>query len=145
MFATRFALALGLFAASLPVQKAAAWELPRSEDFCNTGWVLKSLKTKVDSKYRQYNGTKLFLLDIINPTQTYERKRDATHKVKRKFCHATARMNDGSKRDMWYLLETPWGFAGTPKLAGLEFCIAGLDPWKIYGRDCSTIRNSIGY
>ena len=145
MFASRIALALGLIVASLPVYTAEAWELPHSEDYCDTSWVLQSLRTKVDGKYRKYNGTRLFLVDIINPTLRYERKRDEVHKVKRKFCHATVRMNDGHKRDMWYLLETSWGFAGTPKLAGLEFCIAGLDPWHVYGKDCSTIRNSIGW
>ena len=141
----RLALALGLTAAFLPAVQAKAWELPNSEDLCSTSWVLSSLKTKVDGKFRKYNGTKLFLVDIVNPTLRYERKRDATHRVGRKFCHATVRMNDGQKRDMWYLLETPGGFAGTPKLAGLEFCIAGLDPWRTYGKDCSTIRNSIGW
>ncbi|MBL0371277.1 hypothetical protein JJB09_04480 [Rhizobium sp. KVB221] len=145
MFASRFALALGLLVSSIPLQTASAFELPRSEDFCNTGWVLSSLKTKVDGKYRKYNGTKLFLIDIINPKMRYERERDSLHRVGRKFCHATVRMNDGRKRDMWYLLETPGGFAGAPKFAGLEFCIAGLDPWHVYGKDCSTIRNSIGW
>jgi hypothetical protein len=46
---------------------------------------------------------------------------------------------------MWYLLEKPWGLAGTPLLASTEFCIAGLDRWKIYGKDCSTVRNAIGW
>jgi hypothetical protein len=141
----RLALAIGLACATVPAQKAGAWELPRSEDLCSTGWVLSSLKAKVDGKFRKYNGTKLFLVDIMNPTQRYERKRDETHLVGRKFCHAMVRMNDGYTRDMWYLLETPGGFAGMPKLAGLEFCIAGLDPWRTYGKDCSTIRNSIGW
>jgi hypothetical protein len=143
MLASRIALALGLALASVPTYQANAWELPHSEDLCDTGWVLSALKTKVDGKYRKYNGTKLFLIDIINPTLRYERKRDEEHRVGRKFCHATVRMSDGHKRDMWYLLETPWGFSG--KLAGLEFCIAGLDPWHVYGKDCSTIHNSIGW
>jgi hypothetical protein len=150
MFASRIALALGLFAATLPLQRADAfeWTLPHSEDFCDTGWVLQSLKTQVDGQYRKYHETKNFLIDIINPTLAYERKRDETHNVGRKFCHAKVRMTNGSRheiREMWYILETPWGLGGTPKLAGLEFCIAGLDPWHVYGKDCSTIRNSLGY
>ena len=148
MFASRIALALGLIVASLlPVQQASAFDftLPHSEDFCDTGWVLQALRTKIDGKYRKYNGTKLMLVDIINPTLRYERKRDEEHNVGRKFCHAKIRMTDRRTRDMWYLLETPWGFSGPPKLAGLEFCIAGLDPWNVYGKDCSTIRNSIGW
>ena len=150
MFASRIALALGLIAATLPLERANAfeWTLPHSEDFCDTGWVLAFLKTRVDGQYRKYNGSKLFLVEVINPTLTYERKRDETHNVGRKFCHAKVRMTTAHKReirDMWYLLETPWGFSGPPKLAGVEFCIAGLDPWHVYGKDCSTIRNSLGY
>lgn len=147
MLASRLALVLGLVAATLPLQRANAfsWELPNSEDHCNTGWVLEALKTQVDGQYRKYNGTKLFLIDIINPTLSYERKRDERHNVGRKFCHATVRMSDRRKRDMWYVLEQPWGFGGPPKLSGLEFCIAGLDPWHTYGKDCSTIRNSLGW
>jgi hypothetical protein len=147
MFASRLALVLGLIAATLPFERAQAfsWELPHSEDHCDTGWVLQSLKTKVDGKYRKYNGTHMFLIDILNPKLNYERKRDEYHVTGRKFCHAGARMSDGRTRDLWYILETPGGFAGPPKLANLEFCIAGLDPWHIYGKDCSTIRDNLGW
>jgi hypothetical protein len=150
MFASRIALALGLLAATLPFERASAfnWDLPHSEDFCDTGWVLSFLKTRVDGQFRKYHQTKNFLVEIINPTLTYERKRDETHNVGRKFCHATVRMTDGNKhenRDMWYIVVVPWGFSGPPKLSGVDFCIAGLDPWHVYGKDCSTIRNSIGW
>jgi hypothetical protein len=150
MFASRIALVFGLFAATLPVGRAEAfsWDLPHSEDFCDTGWVLQYLKTRVDGQYRKYHQTRNFLVEIINPTLTYERKRDETHNVGRKFCHATVRMTDGNrheKRDMWYVIAVPWGFSGPPKLSGVEFCIAGLDPWHVYGKDCSTIRNSLGW
>lgn len=120
-------------------------DLPNSTDQCGTKAVLKNLKRDVDSKFRSFTGKKLFLLDVINPVETHSRERDETHTVARKWCHAKARMSDRKVRDMWYILEKPWGFAGAPILSGVEFCIAGLDPWKIYGKDCSTIRNSIGW
>ena len=145
MFASRLALALGLIVSSLSFQPARAFQLPNSKDYCDTGWVLKHLKEKVDGKYRKYNGTKLFLIDIINPTLKHEVQRDEDHTVGRQFCQAKVRMSDGSKRDMWYLLETPWSFGGVPPLAGVEFCIEGLDPWHTYGKNCSTIRQTIGW
>jgi hypothetical protein len=141
----RVTMLLGLMSALATFQPAAAFQLPNSEDLCATGWVLSHLRNRVDGKFRHYNGTKLHLIDIYNPTLRYERVRDETHNVGRKFCHAKVLMNDGFKRDMWYVLETSWGLAGTPKLAGVEFCISGLDPWKVYGKDCSTIRNHIGW
>ncbi|MCB1444251.1 MAG: hypothetical protein KDJ87_00230 [Rhizobiaceae bacterium] len=138
------AIAIGLVAAA-PMAHAGEFRLPDSTDYCATPNVIKRLKEKVDHKFRGYTRTKLFLVDIIDPVETHARDRDDTHTVGRKWCHAKARMNDGTVRDMWYLIEKPWGFAGMPMLTSAEFCIVGLDPWKVYGKDCSTIRNNIGW
>lgn len=145
----RLAIAIGL-SALVAVPAAYAGELklpplPDPNDYCATPNILENLKRDVDHKFRGYTKTKLFLLDVVNPVETYSRDRDDTHKVGRKWCHAKARMNDGKVRDMWYILEKPWGLAGTPMFSSTEFCIVGLDPWKIYGKDCSTIRNAIGW
>ena len=146
MFARRLAVAIGfagLMAA--PAARAGELRLPDPNDYCATPKVIENLKRDVDHKFRGYTKTKLFLVEVIHPRERLDHKRDETHTVARKWCHAKARMNDGTTRDMWYLLEKPWGFAGMPLLSGLEFCIAGLDPWHIYGKDCSTIRNTIGW
>lgn len=146
MFASRIALTFGLLLATLPVQRAQADALlPDFQGRCTSGWVLKELKVRFHDYLNRYNGGGLELVEIINPRLNYERRRDEEHNVGRQFCHATVRLNDGYKRDMWYLLETPWNFAGIPGIAGLEFCVSGLDPWYVYGKDCSTIRNSIGW
>lgn len=144
MLARCLAIAIGLVAAA-PMAHAGEFRLPDSTDYCATPNVIKRLKEKVDHKFRGYTRTKLFLVDIIDPVETHARDRDDTHTVGRKWCHAKARMNDGTVRDMWYLIEKPWGFAGMPMLTSAEFCIVGLDPWKVYGKDCSTIRNNIGW
>ena len=146
MLASRLALALGLALSTLSLQPARAWylsDLPHGKDFCDTGWVLSYIKTRVDAKYRRFNGTQLMLIDILNPRLKHEQVRDEDHNVGRQFCQAKARMSDGSRRNIWYLLETPMGFAGT--MGGVDFCIEGLDPWHIYGKDCSTMRQSIGW
>ena len=152
MFARRLAIALGLAAmVAAPMAHAGEFklpglsDLPNSTDQCATATVLNNLKRDVDHKFRGYTKTKLFLVEIINPVETYSRERDETHTVDRKWCHAKARMNDRTIRDMWYILEKPWGLAGAPLFTGVEFCIVGLDPWKVYGKDCSTIRNTIGW
>jgi hypothetical protein len=148
MFLARIALCFALtLAALVPGGNLAAGEfrLPDPTDYCTTPQVIETLKRKVDYKFRGYTKTKIFLVEVIHPRERLDSKRNETHTVARKWCHAKARMNDGTIRDMWYLLEKPWGFAGMPLLSGLEFCIAGLDPWRIYGKDCSTIRNTIGW
>ncbi len=147
---SRIALVLGFLAAALPLEHANASDLQlvNSENVCNSGWVLSALKAEAGGQFRKYHETNLVLVDILNPKLTHERKRDAEHNVGREFCHAKVRMANGNRyeiRDMWYLVETPWGFSGIPTLSGLEFCIAGLDPWHVYGKECSTVRNSIGF
>jgi hypothetical protein len=136
-----------LTSALMPGGTASAGEfrLPDPTDYCTTPWVIETLKKKVDHKFRGITKTKLFLVKVIHPTERLDHKRGKTNTVARKWCYAKARMNDGVTRDMWYILEKPWGFSGIPPLSGLEFCIAGLDPWHIYGKDCSTIRNTIGW
>jgi hypothetical protein len=152
MFGRRLAMAIGLAAlVAAPTAHAGEFklpglsDLPNSTDQCATATVLNNLKRDVDHKFRGYTKTKLFLVEIINPVETYSRERDETHTVDRKWCHAKARMNDRTIRDMWYILEKPWSLAGAPLFTGVEFCIVGLDPWKVYGKDCSTIRNNNGW
>lgn len=148
MFLARIALSLALTLTALApagMTRAGELRLPDPTDYCTTPWVIETLKKKVDYKFRGYTKTKLFLVEVIHPRERLDHKRDETHTVARKWCHAKARMSDRTIRDMWYILEKPWGFAGMPPLSGLEFCIAGLDPWHVYGKDCSTIRNTIGW
>lgn len=146
MFSRRLAIAIGLSAMlATPAARAGELRLPDPNDYCATPQVIERVKKKVDHKFRGYTETKLFLIEIIDPVEHHARDRDETHTVQRKWCHAKARMSDRTVRDMWYLIEKPWGFAGIPLLASAEFCIVGLDPWKVYGKDCSTIRNAIGW
>ncbi|OCW55845.1 hypothetical protein AWJ14_15335 [Hoeflea olei] len=58
--------------------------------------------------------------------------------VPRLYCHGTAHMNDGHKRTIWWLIEGGMGFAGLGD--NLEFCIDGLDPWKVHGAWCRSVR-----
>lgn len=148
MLARRLAIAIALMtglAATAPAVHAGTFKLPDPDDYCDTPHILENLKRDVDSSFRGYSKTRLMLVEISNPREHYSRNRDETHTVQRKWCHAKARMSDNTVRDMWYLLEKPWGLAGIPLMSSTEFCIAGLDRWKVYGKDCSTIRNSIGW
>jgi hypothetical protein len=80
-------------------------------------------------------------LRIDDITHTHQNKyapATDTHLVGRRYCHATAWMNDGSKRQMWYLIEQGMGFAGIRD--NVEFCISGLDPWHVYGAWCRSVR-----
>jgi len=58
--------------------------------------------------------------------------------IPRLYCHGTAHMNDGHKRQIWWLIEGGMGFAGIGD--NLEFCISGLDPLKVHGAWCRSVR-----
>ena len=60
------------------------------------------------------------------------------HIEPRLYCHGTAQMNDGHKRQIWWLIEGGMGFAGLGD--NLEFCISGLDPLKVHGAWCRSVR-----
>lgn len=58
--------------------------------------------------------------------------------IPRLYCHGTAHMNDGKERTIWWLIEGGMGFAGLRD--NLEFCISGLDPFKVHGAWCRSVR-----
>ncbi|GEO84572.1 MULTISPECIES: hypothetical protein [Alphaproteobacteria] len=64
--------------------------------------------------------------------------RDGTHRVERRYCHAKITTTDGARRQVWYLIENNWGFAGLG--SSVEFCVSGLDPWHVYGARCKSLR-----
>ena len=58
--------------------------------------------------------------------------------IPRRFCSGRAAMSDGKTRAIWFLIEGGQGFSGIGD--NVEFCIAGLDPWHIYGATCRSVR-----
>lgn len=58
--------------------------------------------------------------------------------IPRRFCQGRVSMNDGKIRSIWFLIESGQGYAGVGD--NVEFCIAGLDPWHIYGAFCRSVR-----
>ena len=58
--------------------------------------------------------------------------------IERRFCQGRVAMSDGKTRSIWFLIESGQGFAGYGD--NVEFCIAGLDPWHIYGAHCRSVR-----
>jgi hypothetical protein len=68
----------------------------------------------------------------------YEPQTEDLSSVEREYCHAKVSLTDGQSHALWYLVEHPWGFAGAGR--GVEFCIAGLDPWRVYGAQCKSLR-----
>jgi hypothetical protein len=56
----------------------------------------------------------------------------------RRFCEARAHMSDGRTRRVYYAISEHAGFLGIGW--GLEACVAGVDPWRVYDARCRTAR-----
>ena len=59
--------------------------------------------------------------------------------IAQRFCHVRARFSDHHTRSIFYVTETPMGFAGVGH--NMTYCVAGLDPWYVHGNDCSAFRH----
>jgi hypothetical protein len=128
MFATAV-MAAGLF--------SAAGARAEINDCAGSG-VIGFIDHRFDDKARRYLGADLDILAIGAIDQTHVQLRDDTHPVQRVYCHAKADMSDGHRRDLWYMIESNMGFVGLGDR--IRFCIAGLDPWHVDGRQCRSVR-----
>lgn len=57
----------------------------------------------------------------------------------RRFCEARAMMSDGRQRRVYYAITEHSSFVGLSW--GLEACVAGIDPWRVYDARCRTARS----
>ncbi|WP_245414880.1 hypothetical protein [Aureimonas flava] len=58
--------------------------------------------------------------------------------IERRYCQGTALISSGEYRTLYYVIEYPMGYAGLSWRA--EGCVLGLDPWKVYGANCESLR-----
>jgi hypothetical protein len=62
----------------------------------------------------------------------------AAQSIPRRFCSATALINDGAKHAIYYSIAEDTGLAGMGW--GVEFCVVGLDRSSAYGPACRAAR-----
>ena len=65
--------------------------------------------------------------------------RHGRNQIGQRFCKVPVTLSDHSHRTVYYVTETPMGFAGVGH--NMEFCIAGLDAWYVHGSHCSSLRH----
>ncbi len=58
--------------------------------------------------------------------------------IPRRYCHATATLSNGRRSELVYLIEFQAGFASIHW--GVQSCLPGYDPYKVYGAWCRSIR-----
>lgn len=105
---------------------------------CTDGGVLSFIDSRFDTKASRYLQANLDIVGFDQVSNTRVDYRDETHPIQRVYCHAKVDMNDGRRRDLWYMIESGMGFAGLGER--VRFCISGLDPWYVDGRQCRSVR-----
>ena len=58
--------------------------------------------------------------------------------IHREYCLADAAMTDGSLRTVYYAIEFGVGFASIGNY--VDFCVLGLDPWRVHDGGCRTVQ-----
>ncbi|WP_244497878.1 hypothetical protein [Aureimonas sp. AU40] len=80
-------------------------------------------------------------LQVVEFSGLYEKAyqpRAGTKLIERRYCQGTALISSGEHRTLYYVIEYPMGYAGVGWRA--EGCVLGLDPWKVYGANCESLR-----
>ncbi len=58
--------------------------------------------------------------------------------IRHTHCAATAIMSNGKRRTVYYSISQGMGFASMG--TGVDFCVTGLDPWRVHDGGCRTVR-----
>lgn len=134
-------LALGTTLAMAMPSSAADYlaSAPMQTSVCNEHRVLSRIVSRFEHADATFLQTGLSIEDFSNIRQTrYEGLTDK-NLVERHYCKAFANMTDSQARPVWYLVETRMGYAG---IVGdsIDYCVAGLDPWNVYGAECRSLQ-----
>lgn len=127
----RTALLLAIF---LPI--AVATEANADTPSCEQ--VTGTVSGRFAQNMRGFLDMNLSIADFGIISESRLEPRDGTHRVERRYCHAKVTTTDGESRQLWYVIESTWGFAGLG--SSVEFCASGLDPWHVYGAHCKSLR-----
>ncbi|MBV2184101.1 MAG: hypothetical protein KUL88_06140 [Rhizobium sp.] len=100
--------------------------------------VTGTVSGRFSQNMRSFLDSDLSIADFGVIHETRLEPRDETHRVERRYCQTKVTTSDGRRRQLWYLIESPWGFAGLG--SSVEFCVSGLDPWHVYGAHCKSLR-----
>lgn len=105
---------------------------PSCEDVTGT------VSSRFAQNMRSFLDMDLSIADFGIISESRLEPRDGTHRVERRYCQAKVTTTDGERRQLWFLIESGWGYAGLG--SSVEFCMSGLDPWHVYSAHCKSLR-----
>jgi hypothetical protein len=75
---------------------------------------------------------------LENPQLRYDVPAEEVGMVPRRYCEARAVMTNGETYTVYYTTEEELGFASIGDY--VDFCVLGLDPWRVHDGFCRTVR-----
>lgn len=100
------------------------------------------VEAKIKNRFRRY--TDRHVLERGLNIESFAHIRQARYDIgnpsplARRYCQARAHFNDNRSRRVFYFVEEQFGFVGIKW--NVEFCVAGLDPWRVYDGKCRVAR-----
>ena len=58
--------------------------------------------------------------------------------IRHRHCRAVALLSNGAKRTLFYTVSAGMGLASIGN--GVDFCLVGVDPWRVHGSACRSLR-----
>ncbi len=104
---------------------------------CNEAGVVAKVTEKFTFYDQNVIGSGLRIANVGNIRETRV-VIDGQGLVPRRYCHATAYLSNGRRSEVVYLIEFQAGFASIHW--GVQSCLPGFDPYRVYGAGCRSIR-----
>ncbi len=134
----RIAVLAALFVSGMFALSAPAFSKNRAfASQCQNQSILKRITGKFAWAERNTWRRGFIIDEIRSPRLNYQILNGPTS-IRHDHCLAKAIMTDGRVRNIYYMVERGQGFASIGN--NVQFCIIGLDPWRVYGAACSTVR-----
>lgn len=114
---------------------------PRGEGhlpYCDDTKVLRTILKRFRKADHRTWKRGLLIDEISHTHERAHRPRDGYGTIGRRYCRARAHLSNGRHPRIHYLIEEHQGFASISW--NVEFCIVGLDRWRIYDAWCRTVR-----
>ena len=135
---TALALGLTLAASAQAADPAGALVAPRQADaFCADPDVLSAIMSRFNWAERNTFKRGFELGALANPRPNPDPVLNVGV-IPKRYCLADATMTNGRRSTAYYVVLLGQGFATIGD--GLDFCILGLDPWRVHDAHCRTVR-----
>ena len=136
--------ALGFALASMPadarpITPAERRQQPYTGDLptCHDAALLQRISSRFVQREKKYWSSGLQILGYEKVSETAYRSNGLDY-IPRRYCRATAVMNDGKARQVVYAIAESQSIIGWGP--GVEWCIVGLDRNYAWGRSCMAAR-----